>query len=371
MAHESLMVELGGDEVAGLYDDLLHLEVEQADDQPATFRMEIAVPSEPDGTWRHLDTEALRVWTEVSVEGGFDDSGREELIRGYVTEVRAAFDPDAAGSVLTVSGVDTSVLMDRDEKLKAWPNKKDSDVAAEILGLYGFDAVVEDTAVIHDEALSTILQRETDLHFLRRLALRNGFACWVEGKRAHFAPRLADPEPQPVLAAHFGEETTLLSFTAGVDALRPADVAMFQVDRFTKEVLSATAEASELAPLGELDARALLPPHLESGRTYVARNAATGRPEMATLCQGLFHEGDWLVHGEGEVDAAAYEHVLKPRGTVTVKGVGETWSGLYYVSFVRHSFTRDGYSQFFRARRNALLPTGTEDFSKPPAGGLL
>lgn len=369
MAHASLKIEIGGAEPEGLYDDLVLAEVELSDELPATFRLEIGIPLGADGTWRHLDEELYRVWSEVTIEGGFEKSGREEILSGYVTEVHAAFDGDPAGGVLVVSGTDKSVVMDREEKLKDWPGKKDSDIAAEILNAYGFTPVVDDTAVIHDEALATIIQRETDLHFLRRLALRNGFACYVVGERAFFGKVPASPAPQPVLAAHFGAETNLRRFAVTVDALRPADVAMFQVDRFEKETLSAAVEASALESQGKLDARALLPGRLEPARVYVGRNAATGAPEMEALCRGLFHEGDWFVTGEGEVDAAAYQHVLRPRATVTVKGVGETYSGVYYVSHVRHTFTRQGYSQTFRARRNALLPTGAEDFASA-AGGL-
>jgi hypothetical protein len=94
---------------------------------------------------------------------------------------------------------------------------------------------------------------------------------------------------------------------------------------------------------------------------------------MAALCQGLFHEVEWFVTAEGEIAGNQYGHVLKPRGTVTIKGVGETYSGIYYVIHVTHSFTSNGYTQSFRAKRNALMPTGTEDFaaSSERLSGLL
>src|SRR5262245_45744174 len=134
-ARESLKIEIGGEEPEGLYDDLVLLEVELTDELPATFRLEIGIPLEPDGTWRHLDQEVFRVWSEVTIEGGFEESGREELLTGYVTEVRAAFGGDPTQCVLVVSGTDKSVVMDRDEKLKDWPGKKDSDIATEILNV--------------------------------------------------------------------------------------------------------------------------------------------------------------------------------------------------------------------------------------------
>lgn len=368
MANETLGIEIDGQEATDLYDDLIGLEVEQCHEEPASFLIRLALSKQPEGGWRYLDEERLRVWNEVAIRIGFDGGDAEEVVRGYITRVTPHFATDEAQSVLEVAGLDASVRMDREEKLRSWPDKKDSDIAREILGGHGFLVEADDTDVVHDEALSTVIQRETDLQFLQRLARRNGFHCWVAGTTGHFRPVPADDAPQPLLAAHFGDDTTLLNFSATVDALRPASVAMYQVDRFAKEVLVAEVAAGAVEALGSLDAAALLPGGVDAGRVYVARNGATGAPEMTALCEGLFRSGSWFVEGEGEVDAAAYQHVLRPRALVTISGVGETYSGVYYVCFVRHVLTTEGYTQYFRVKRDALLPTGAEDFA--PGGGL-
>ena len=64
------------------------------------------------------------------------------------------------------------------------------------------------------------------MQFLKRLAQRNGFECYVEGKTGFFrAPRLRDT-PQPVLAVQFGEgETNVNRFSLEVNALTPTRVA--------------------------------------------------------------------------------------------------------------------------------------------------
>lgn len=372
MSNESVLIEIDGEEAEDLYDDLVGLDVELSDELPATFRLCVALSKQPDdGAWSYQDEERFRIWKRVTVSIGFVDSGPEELIHGFITRVEPRFSADEGESLLEVTGMDGSTLMDREEKLRSWPNKKDSDIASEIFRSYPFTPAVEPTEVVHDEAVSTVMQRETDLTFLKRLALRNGFDCWVEGTTAHFRPVDQDSPPQPVLAAHFGDETNLICFSAAVDALQAARVRMFQVDRRSKQVLVAGAEESEGERMGELDAGALLPDGVTTQPTvYVAHNAATGRPEMDAMVRRLFDEGASFVTGQGEIDSAAYRHVLKPRGRVTIKGVGESYSGVYYVSFVRHTVTRDGYSQFFRARRDALRPTGDEDFSQN-GGGLL
>ncbi len=371
MAFDSFHLAFGGDEATDLYPDLVSLDVELSDDLPATFRLVLGTAQLGGGGWTHLDDERFRPWVPVTVEAGFVESGREVVFDGFVTGVAPAFGPAEAGSTLDVTGLDRSVLMDREEKLAAWPDKSDGDIAREILQRNGFAPTVEATEIVHDAVLSTVIQRETDWQFLRRLALRNGFACYVEGAHAFFHAVPADSAPQPVLAALFGAETTLTRFSAAVDALRPAEVAMFQVDRFEKEVLAAEVTASAEEPLGEVAPAGLPTAEVPAGRVVMAKNAATGRPEMDALCRGLVREGAWFVSGEGEVDARAYGHVLRPRALVTVKGVGATYSGTYYVSFVRHVFTRAGYTQAFRVRRDGLLPTGSEAFASGDGLGLL
>lgn len=362
MAHERFIIETRDGEIILPITDLISLEVELDTEMAGMFRLRLAIRQQRGG-WTYLDDERFRVWNPITISAGFE-SGTEELLSGYITHVKPDFPRDAAQCSLEIWGMDHSVLMDREEKLRAWPNERDSTIASQIFGLYGLSSVVQETQVIHDEDISTIVQRETDMQFLKRLALRNGFECYFDGATGFFqAPRLSGT-PQPVLAVHFGErETNVNRFSLEVNALTPAKVTMFQVDRTNKQILEATVETSQQKVLGANDAAGLLARRIPPGQVYVSMNAATGAAEMAILSQELFHQAEWFVTAEGEIDGNHYGHLLKPRRTVTIKGVGESYSGVYYVTHVTHTFVPDGYTQRFRAKRNALMPTGTEDFS--------
>jgi phage protein D len=362
MEFENFYIEIEGEEVSDIYRELISLEVELDDQLAGMFKILLPLKQETDGTWSYLDDDRFTVWKSVSISAGFE-SGTEDLITGYITHVKPLFDPDPTGCILEIWGMDESVLMDREEKLKDWPNKKDSDIAKEIFDLYGFTPELEDTRIVHDEAISTIIQRETDMRFLRRLAMRNGFECYVENGTAYFCQPQPGDKPQPVMAYMFGKETNLHRFSIEVNALTPANVAMYQVDRLNKEVMDSTAESSLQEALGSTDSSGFLAPGMDPSLVYVGMNAATGKPEMDALSQGLFHSAEWFVSAEGEIMGNLYGHVLKARSKVTIKGIGETYSGVYYVSHVTHSFTPDGYVQRFKVKRNALMPKGSEDFA--------
>ena len=333
------------------------------------FRFNVALLLQDDGTWKYLDDESFMIWKTVEVTAGLE-SDVEPLITGYITHVKPDFGYDPQDCRLAIWGLDATALMDREDKLKDWPNKKDSDIASEIFSAYGLTPQVSDTDVIHDEQVSTVVQRETDIHLLKRLALRNGYECYVDGATGVFGPPQPDTTAQPVLAVQFGDDTNVNRFSLEVNALAPVNVAMTQVDRASKEVLEVTAASSQQPALGANPPGSYLGAGMQPGLVYVGRTVATGTPEMTVLAQSLHDRGDWFVTAEGEVSANQYGNVLKPRRPVTIKGIGETYSGVYYVTHVTHSFRPEGYTQLFRAERNALMPTGSEDFSAD-GGGLL
>jgi phage protein D len=367
MPHDFLQISFDGEEIDTVYSDLLQLEVEIDDELASMFRLKLVMIQTAEG-WTSLDDERLRVWSPVSISAGFEDDN-EEIMNGFITHVKPHFKSNPEQAYLEIWGMDGSVLMDRTEVLKPWPSKKDSDIATEIFGAYGFSPQVADTQYVHDEAQSTTFQRETDMQFLKRLALRNGYECYVMGTTAYFGPPQLDEEPQPLLAVHFGPETNVHNFSISVDAMAPVNVGMLQIDPFSKELNEVNIESSEQTALGADDAAALLKPGMDTAQVYVSQNGAFSPLEMQALCRGLYHSAEWFVSAQGEVTASNYAHVLMPRKTVTVKGIGETYSGIYYVNHVTHVFSANGYSQQVKMKRNALMPSGDEDFGE--SGGLL
>jgi phage protein D len=369
MQYENLHIEVGGAEVDDVYRDLLSLEVELDDELAGMFRMTVALRLNADGSWTYLDDDRFVIWQRVVVTAGLADDS-QQLLTGFITHLRPQFTTGLEQSRLQICGMDASVLLDRVDKLKAWPNKKDSDIASETLRAYGLTPQVTDTGVVHDEELSTIIQRETDIQLLRRLALRNGYECFIDGDTGYFRPPAVADTPQPVLAVQFGAETNVNRFSLQVNALAPADVAMSGVDHVTGGVLDTGAQSTAETVLGANPADSYLGAGMQPGLVHIGQTVTTGTAEMTTLCQGLRDHGEWFVTGEGEVAANQYGNILTPRGTVTIKGIGETHSGVYYVTHVTHVFSAAGYTQTFRVKRNALMPTGDEDFSAG-ADGLL
>src|SRR5262249_13193709 len=152
--------------------DIMEIEIEEDVDKADVFRVRISIRQQSDGAWTYLDDERFQVWKPLQIQAGYPDD-HDNVMDGYITHVDGGLAQDEGESYLEISGMDASCLMDLDEKQLAWANKKDHEIAQTIFASYGLNYEVEDTIDQHREAVSTILQSETDIQFLRRLAARN------------------------------------------------------------------------------------------------------------------------------------------------------------------------------------------------------
>jgi hypothetical protein len=365
-------IRVNDEEALDMFADLLEMEVEEDYRLASVFRIRLSMQRSEDGFWAYLDDERARLWNKVSVSVALDGE-EQDLIKGYVTQVRPHHAAEEEESYVEIIGMDATCLMSLEEKIKDWPGKSDSDIAREIFQSYNLTCEVDDTGPAPAEAETTVIQRETDIQFLRRLARRNGFECFVKGGTGNFRkPVLTDP-PLPVLAAHFGDETNLISFDARSDALRPVKVTMHRLDPVSKELQEATVEATDQKQLGLEGALSFDPPGGVASRMFVKQAVASSLVEMRNLSRALVEESTWFVEGRGEIDSSLYGAILEARRLVPVKGVGEAFSGVYYLTSVRHVFRDERYTQQFTARRNALAPAGSDDFAGEDSlfGGIL
>lgn len=339
------------------------------------FRIRLAtIQQQGDEPWLFLDDERIRLWNAVKISVTLSEEEEVELIDGYITQIRPHIDPDESKCSVEIWGMDASVLMSLEEKIKDWPKKKDSDIAEQIFKSYSLTVngdTVENTEIVHDDKVATIIQRETDIQFLKRLAQRNGYECYVKGKTGYFRkPVLDKNKKQVVLAAHFGEETNLTKFDAKLNAQRPlSKVEMHQIDTIGKKIDDAEITRASHDQLGQDGALSISPPNNIQSQLYTKHAVATAKPEMDRLCEAVFDESQWLISAEGEIDSVLYGAVLQAKNLLPIKGIGETFSGLYYVTSVKHIFNAERYIQRFTARRNALAPSGPDDFAEN-AGSL-
>jgi phage protein D len=341
------------------------IEVEEHADLAAMLRLRLAVGVREDGSgWEIVDDDTFSRLARLSLLVTVGSGMPEPLIEAYVIETRLSASNRPGESTFEVVAMDGTVLMSLEEKVRPWPNMADSDIASVILSEYGLLPDVESTSPTRQELDLTVIQRGTDIQFLRHLAGRNGYECYVELNRlttlaeGHFHPPRLDGTPQGTLTVNMGSATNVNRLTVRFDTIKPAvaDVADLEAGSQSDQ----TASISSMS-LTELGSSSLLGGS-QQRRVRIGPSSLFETGELQTYAQAVVDQSAWAITAEGDLDTTAYGSVLRARRPVLVRGVGQRFSGTYYVERVQHLLGGDSYSQHFSLRRNATGLQGTEAF---------
>lgn len=350
---------------AALLNALLQLEVEDHADLADMLRLRASIAVRDDGAgWTVVDDDLFNRLTQIRVKVRVGNES-QTLIDSYVVETLTTLSNRPGGSVLEVIAMDATVRMTLEEKVRSWPDMADADIADVIFKEHGFTTDVGQTSPTHEEARHTTMQRGTDIAFLKGLAARNGFECFVETDPAggqpvgHFHKPKLEQRPQGVLTVNQGVASNVNSFNSRFDMLKPVTAVATGLDVQTGENQPAESSGAELESMGE---RPTMAPD-DRRRILLSRTGMADTGELQTLAQAVVDDSSWAITAEGELDTSAYGDVLRAKQPVLVRGAGRTLSGSYYVDRVHHGFTEQGYIQQFSLRRNALGVTGSENFS--------
>lgn len=349
------------------------IEMEDHSRMADMLRLRLAVAVKEDGSgWTVLDDALFTRLANLKLSVTIGSGPATPLIDSYVIEVDSKFANEPSGSELIVTAMDPTVLMHLNEKVKPWPNMKDSDVANAIFAdaEYGFTPVIEDTNWSRQENDHTLIQRGTDIQFLQQLADRNGYECFVEMNdggvvEGHFHPPKHDGQPQGTLTINTGAATNVNQFKAKFDMLGPATAKAATLDPDDASSQSGQADsATQGEGLGDSSA---VP--ADRPRTLLLSQLGMAQAgEVQRFAQSVVDRSSWSIVAEGELNTLAYGGVLKAKKPVMVRGVGRQFSGRYYVEKVLHTIAGDGtYTQRFTLRRNAVGLTGQENFRSDDA----
>jgi phage protein D len=350
------------------YDMVAKLEVEENADLPDAIELQLPI-AEKDGELTWLDDDRIAPYSNIAVVVTPDDGGAQQCIfDGYVLTHKVRVPAGPAGATVDVWGQDASVLMGLTETVKEWSGMSDVEVAAQIFQDHNATPSPDndkETAPSHTEDEHTLMQRGSDIDFLRRLARRTGRWCRVTcgEKQSQYVGYFATPDlsGDPVATIDLNDNTKssvpLLEFSW--DVTRPTAVAARQaaLDDDDQDGVSADTDDSGVKTL---DARSLA--DFAGKAKTVILTAAADTAELPQRASGLLREAGWFARCEGTADLAVLKQVLRVGTVVQVEGCGSLLSGPYLVWSVRHSITTQIHSMAFVLVRNAMGPS--------PSGGI-
>jgi hypothetical protein len=300
----------------------------------------------------------LRVVVAVTVNGV-----TEVLVDGVMTHHE--LQTGSTTNTLRVKGKDLTALMDVIE-LDGIPYPAMPPALRVLTALAKYAAVGVIPLVIPSiiEDIPLPIQRiprhvGTDYSYISGLANDVGYRFYLEPgpvvgtSRAYWGPEIRLGQPQPALNAGLDgphDNVTSLSFSFDKEK-KELPIVTIQ-EPFSKAPIP--IPIPDLTPLNPT--LGLIPP-LPPKITWLTDTAKLN--PAAALMRGIAYAGQHSdsVFGTGSLDAVRYGRVLRSRQLVGVRGAGEPFNGLYYVTKVTHQLKRGEFMQTFSLARNALVST--------------
>lgn len=204
-------------------------QVEDHSSMADLLRIKVTIGVKQDGSgWTVLDEDTFPRLARIEVKGKIGTQ-TETLILAHVIETSVEFSTQPGQTVMSIVAMDSSALMNLEEKVRPWPDMSDSEIATTIFEEYGFSPRVKDTQPARPESETKTIQRSTDIQFLQQLAQRNGCECYVETSpsgdiEGHFHPPDTSQRPQGVLTVNMGQDTNVSAFSVRNDIDRKSVV---------------------------------------------------------------------------------------------------------------------------------------------------
>jgi phage protein D len=201
------------------------------------------------------------------------------------------------------------------------------------------------------QTVEALNQNSTDIRFLLKRAQANGFEIIFRDGKLYFGDMRLDAETQPTILVYAGADTNCISFNIQDDGHKPDKVA-YHIAADVGSTSSPTEVTPNLKVLGNEPAHSAnsgLPDFVWRPQ----RQGVSDDTQMKAIAQHMANEQSMKITANGELDGSLYGHVLRIGEPVGVDGVGERYSGTYYVDAASHRFDVNGYKVTFRLLRNA------------------
>jgi hypothetical protein len=351
------------------------LEVEENADLPGAIQFSVPVDADGSGDLTFVNDARFQPFVNLALVATPQGQPDQCIFDGFILSSKLHLQKGTTGSTLQVWGQDASWLMNLEEKAREWVDVTDGDVANSIFSDYGFtpdSGNTGDDSPSHTEDGHTLMQRGSDIQFLRMLARRNGKLCRVActdtpGQRTgYFSKPAVDGDPVVTLNLNDPSAWSVDSIDLDWDVSRPSEVlarqALFTDD--DEDGAGVDVTDSGLGPLAERGLSDF------AGKTMSVMLTATvdDAGELNLRAQSVLREAGWFARCEGEADVSRLNAILRVGTVVQINGAGVLNTGKYFVWSVRHTIDTQAHRMKFVMVRNAVGPALSPSGSGLPGG---
>jgi len=354
------------------YDAIQLLEVEENADRPDSLLLRLPVNRTSGSDLQYVGNGMFEPYTNITLVITPKGGTPQCVFDGFVLSWRLSLDRTSGASAIDIWAHDASWLMSGSEIVREWSGMTDGQIANKIFDKHGFQlasANTQDDSLPHDSAGHTVLQRATELQFLRSLARRNGkivrVACTdTAGVRTgYFVKPDVGASPTVTLDLIDPDHWTVDSLEFDWDVMRPTEVDASQValDHRADDGVAGNATVSGLPAMAVRDY-----PTYSGSPTTLLLTPVADVPELTMRSTATLREAEWFVRCRGEASVDRLGAVLRVGTVVAIQGAGQLHSGNWLVWNVRHEIAADSIVSRFTLVRNAVGPASTTATTPSP-----
>ena len=285
------------------------------------------------------------------------DDVNECLVRGPVFSHDINLSNGGDGSSVMVKGADNTLQMDREFK-SVITEGTDSEAVTTIASDY-FDETLKttETSSTHPEDKHTLIQRGTDLQFVRKLARRNGYKFWIaydeEGKETpHFDRPDLDSDPVAELIIN-RQDYNINSLQISWDSHRPSVAQGLQLDFADKSNIEGSVTEAPHTLLGSTSQQ-----DFASDAVTIDLSAPVDDSgELNARLEAAMIEANFFVNASCQTSMQQLGKSVRAGTLVTVTGAGTQHSGTYLVAAVKHMIDESAHTMDIELIRNAVGPS--------------
>jgi len=348
-----IAIKVGGNAVQQeLLTKLAQVVVDQHTHLPGMFSIRLY---DPDLTL--LDNGPFDLTKEVEIGAETATGAKVTLIKGEITALEPEF-KEGMNAELVVRGFDKSHRLYRESKSKTYLNSKDSDLAQELAGAVGLQAVTDTTNAVYEHLYQ---HNQSNLAFLAQRAWRIGYECFVDEGKLYFRK---PPENGESVSLTWGQD--LLSFTPRMSLAEQVDeVVVKGWDVAKKEAIVGKAEKGKLYPKPDAEGKdgAAWAQPFGPGKVVIVDQPVISQEEANTLATARLNE---ISGAFVEATGVAFRRPdIRAGKMVKLAALGKRFSGAYLVTSATHIYSAEGLSTHFTVSgtRTGLL---TEQMRRQP-----
>lgn len=328
--------------------NLNHLQVDLDLELASMFTLELMATDNENNGLKWIDDQKLfAIGNSVEIKMGYQDN-LETVMSGEITGLEPEFTHDQL-PILIVRGYDRRHWLMRGRKTRTFVQQTDSDIAVQVARDAKLNSQVQDSQVVHAYVLQA---NQTDLEFLQERARRIQYEVLVEDKTLFFRP-----------VANKGSEDLILTMLDDILEFYPRLSSLAQVSQVTVRAWSVKDKAAIVGQAQTGDEVSLMG---GQGSGAAASQSAFGNKDgMLSLLPVLTQaEADQIARAQFNRIALDYiigegmcwgRTDLKPGQLIKIEGIGQRFSGQYYVDAVSHRISsQHNFETHFKVRRNAI-----------------